>query len=193
MDTFRLESIVAKSDYWLAVLLCLIIVCLYEVLTEETQENRLFFWKLIMLFTGLCLSIKPTSIFFLLPLGTGVLLFGARLVPWKSFSFWGTLVGASVLGLINSAKNQYIFESPTFPLANNIFHSPYWDQKATEGMRELFNLEQGNFAEFLHIISQFLLGHPVSLLMVLTALIWCIHYKNIEKFPTPLIHFLLYQ
>ena len=92
MDTFRLESIVAKSDYWLAVLLCLIIVCLYEVLTEETQENRLIFWKLIMLFTGLCLSIKPTSIFFLLPLGTGILLFEARLVPWKSFSFWGALV-----------------------------------------------------------------------------------------------------
>ncbi|SVE58005.1 uncharacterized protein METZ01_LOCUS510859, partial [marine metagenome] len=40
MDTFRLESIVAKSDYWLAVLLCLIIVCLYEALTEETQEIR---------------------------------------------------------------------------------------------------------------------------------------------------------
>jgi len=57
MDTFRLESIVAKSDYWLAVLLCLIIVCLYEVLTEETQENRLLFWKLIMLFAGLCFSI----------------------------------------------------------------------------------------------------------------------------------------
>ena len=191
MDTFRLESIVAKSDYWLAVLLCLIIVCLYEVLTEETQENRLSFWKLIMLFTGLCLSIKPTSIFFLLPLGTGILLFEARLVPWKSFSFWGTLVGASVLGLINSAKNQYIFESPTFPLANNIFHSPYWDQEATEGMRELFKLEQGNFAEFLHIIFQFLLGHPVSLLMVVTTFIWCKHYKNIGKFPTPLIHFLL--
>ena len=57
MDTFRLESIVAKSDYWLAVLLCLIIVCLYEVLTEETQANRLLFWKLIVVFGGLCLSI----------------------------------------------------------------------------------------------------------------------------------------
>ena len=190
MDTFRLESIVAKSDYWLAVLLCLIIVCLYEVLTEETQENRLFFWKLIMLFAGLCLSIKPTSIFFLMPLGTGVLLFGARLVPWKSVSFWGTLAGATVLGLLNPAKNQYIFGSPTFPFANNIFHSPYWDREATEGMRELFKLEQGNFEDFLYMIFQFLIGHPVSLLLVVTALIWCKHYQNFGKFPAPILNLL---
>ena len=191
MDTFRLESIVAKPDYWLAVLLCLIIVCLYEVLTEENQENRLIFWKLIMLFAGLCFSVKITSLFFLLPLCAGILLFGARLVHWESFSFWVTLAGVTGLSLLNPAKNQYIFESPTFPHANNIFYSPYWDPEATEGMQELFKLEQGNFAEFLNIIFQFLLGHPVSLLMVVTALIWCKNYKNIGKFTTPIKHFLL--
>ena len=50
MDTFRLESIVAKSDYWLAVLLCLIIVCLYEALTVETQEIRLQLLKTLYLY-----------------------------------------------------------------------------------------------------------------------------------------------
>ena len=82
-------------------------------------------------------------------------------------------------------------DSPTFPLANSIFRSPYWDREATEGMRKLFKLEHGNFEDFLYMIFQFLIGHPVSLLLVATTLIWCIHYKNIGKFPTPLIHFLL--
>ena len=190
MDTFRLESIVAKPDYWLAVLLCLIIVYLYEVLTEETYDNRLLFWKFILLFAGLCLSIKPTSILFLFPLGTGILFFGAHLVPWGSVSFWGAFMGATILGLLNSAKNQYIFESPIFPFANNIFQSPYWDREATEGMRKLAGLEQGDFIDFPQVIFQFLLGHPVSLLFVVVALIWWIHHRIIEKFPAPLLNLL---
>ena len=190
MDTFRLESIVAKSDYWLAVLLCLIIVCLYEVLTEENQANRLLFWKLIMLFGGLCLSIKATSILFLLPLGTGILLFGARMIPWGSISLWKFIGVAMVLGLLNPAKNQYIFGSPTIPFAGNIFQSPYWDAEGLEGMRKLGGLEQGDFIDLPQVIFQFLLGHPVSLLFVVVALIWWIHHRIIEKFPVSLLNLL---
>ena len=188
MDTFRLESIVAKSDYWLAVLFCLIIVCLYEVLSEETQKNRLIFWKLILLFSGLCLSIKVTSIFFLIPLGTTVLLLRACLLPWGSRSFWGFLVASMVLGLINAAKNQYIFGSPVIPFANDIFQSPYWDREGLEGIRKLSTMEQGDFVDFPHVLFQFLLGHPVSLLLGVVALIWWINYRIIEKFPLSLIN-----
>ena len=68
MDTFRLESIVAKPDYWLAVLLCLIIVCLYEVLNRRNSVRiDCFFGKLFCCLPGSVLSIKPTSILFLLP------------------------------------------------------------------------------------------------------------------------------
>ena len=48
MSTFRLESIVAKSDYWLAILLCLIIVLLFETLKERIREIRLQYLKLIL-------------------------------------------------------------------------------------------------------------------------------------------------
>ena len=72
MDTFRLESIVAKSDYWLAVLFCLIIVCLYEVLSEETQKNRLIFWKLMKYITKLYYLVVPlcllVDLLFIFPL-----------------------------------------------------------------------------------------------------------------------------
>ena len=187
MDTFRLESIVAKSDYWLAVLLCLIIVCLYETLTEETQEIRLQLLKLILLFSGLCLSIKATSILFLLPLCAGILIFGSQILPWKSPSFWVFFVGAAVLGLLNSAKNHYIFGSPIIPFAGDIFHSPYWDKEGLEGIRELSTMEKGDFADFPHVLFRFFLGHPVSLFLVVIALIWRKHSRIIKKFPAPLI------
>ena len=145
MGTFRLESIVAKSDYWLAVLLCLIIVCLYEALTEETQEIRLELLKIIMLFSGLCLSIKATSILFLIPLCAGILIFGSQILPWKSTSFWLFFVGAMVLGLLNSAKNHYIFGSPIIPFAGDFFQSPYWDKEGLEGIRDLSTMEKGDF------------------------------------------------
>ena len=186
MDTFRLESIVAKSDYWLAVLLCLIIVCLYEALTEETQEIRLQFLKLIMLFSGLCLSIKATSILFLLPLCTGFLIFGSQIIPWKSPSFWCFFVGAVVLSLLNSAKNHYIFGSPIIPFADDIFQSPYWDKEGLEGIRELSTMKKGDFVDFPHALFRLFLGHPVSLFLVVIALIWRKHSRIIEKCPAPL-------
>ena len=43
MSTFRLESIVAKPDYWLAVLFCLILVFIYEILSETIYENLFTF------------------------------------------------------------------------------------------------------------------------------------------------------
>ena len=187
MDTFRLESIVAKSDYWLAVLFCLIIVFLYEALTEENQGIRSQFLILIMLFSGLCLSIKTTSILFLIPLYTGILIFGSQILPWKSPSFWGFFIGAAVLGLLNSAKNHYIFGSPVIPFADNIFQSPYWDKEGLEGIRELSTMKKGDFADFPHVLFRFFLGHPVSLFLVVIAFIWRKHSRIIKKFPVPLI------
>ena len=125
-----------------------------------------------------------------MPLGTGGLLFGARLVPWESVSFWVTLGGATILGLLNSAKNQYIFGSPTIPIAGNIFQSPYWDREGIEGWRKQTGLEHGDFMDFPLVIFQFLLGHPVSLFFVMVALIWWKHHRIIEKFPAPLLNFL---
>ncbi len=191
MDTFRLESIVAKSDYWLAVLLCLITVCLYEIMIEETQEIRLLFWKLILLFAGFCFSIKATSLFFLLPIGIAILLIGARLLPFKSPPFWGFFGVAMALGLLNSVKNQYIFGSPTIPFASDIFQSPYWDRVGLEGMRKLGKLEQGDFLDFPYVLFKLMLGHPVSLLLVTVSLVWRKYYINFRKFPTPQTHFLL--
>jgi len=189
MDTFRLESIVAKSDYWLAVLFCLIIIFLYEALTEETQGIRSQLLILIMLFSGLCLSIKTTSILFLIPLYTGILIFGSQILPWKSPSFWGFFIGAAVLGLLNSAKNHYIFGSPVIPFADNIFQSPYWDKEGLEGIRELSTMKKGDFSDFPHVLFRFFLGHPVSLFLVVVALIWRKHSRIIKKFPASLIKF----
>ena len=186
MDTFRLESIVAKSEYWLAVLLCLIIVYLYEALAAETQGIRLQFLKLIMLFSGLCLSIKVTSLLFLIPLCAGILIFGSQILPWKSPSFWVFFVGAAVLGLLNSAKNHYIFGSPIIPFAGDIFHSPYWDKEGLEGIRELSTMEKGDFADFPNVLFRFLLGHPVSLFLVVLALIWRKDSQIIKTCPASL-------
>ena len=187
MDTFRFESIVAKSDYWLAVLLCLIIVFLYEILTEETPEIRLQLLKILMLFCGLCLSIKTTSILFLIPVCIGILIFGSHIIPWKSTSFWGFFVVALVLGLLNSAKNYYIFESPIIPFASDIFHSQYWDQEGLKGIRELSTMDKGDFADFPHALFKIFVGHPVSLLLVLIALIWRKNSLIIMKCPAPQI------
>jgi len=187
MDTFRLESIVAKADYWLAVLLCLIIVCLYEALTEETQEIRLQLLKLILLFSGLCLSIKATSILFLLPLSAGILIFGSQILPWRSYSFWGIFIGAVVLGFLNSSKNHYIFGSPIIPFFGDIFHTPYWDKEGLEGIRELSTMGKGDFADFPHVLFRLFLGHPVSLFLVVIALIWRKHSRIIKRFPATLI------
>jgi len=186
MGTFRLESIVAKSDYWLAVLLCLIIVCLYEALTEETQEIRLELLKIIMLFSGLCLSIKATSILFLIPLCAGILIFGSQILPWKSTSFWLFFVGAVVLGLLNSAKNHYIFGSPIIPFAGDFFQSPYWDKEGLEGIRDLSTMEKGEFTDFPHVLFGFFLGHPVSLFLLVIALIWRKNSKIMKTCPAPL-------
>ena len=54
----------------------------------------------------------------------------------------------------------------------------------------MYKLGQGNFAEFLHIIFQFLLGHPVSLLLIVVALIWWKYNRIIEKLPAPLLNLL---
>ena len=189
MGTFRLESIVAKSDYWLAVLLCLIIVCLYEALTEENQGIRSQLLILIMLFSGLCLSIKTTSILFLIPLYTGILIFGSQILPWKSPSFWGFFIVAAVLGLLNSAKNYYIFGSPVIPFADDIFQSPYWDKEGLEGIRDLSTMKKGDFADFPYVLFRFFLGHPVSLFLVVVALIWRKHSRIIKKFPASLMKF----
>jgi len=190
MGTFRLESIIAKSDYWLAVLLCLIIVFLYETLTEESQEIRLQFLKLMMLFSGLCLSAKATSILFLIPLCTGILIFGSQKLPWKSPSFWGFFIGAAVLGLLNSGKNHYIFGSPIIPFAGDIFQSPYWDQEGLEGIRKLGKIEPGNFLDFPQVLLQILLGQPSSLLLVVATLICWKHYRIMKNFPAPLLNLL---
>ena len=183
MSTFRMESIVAKSDYWLAILLCLIIVFLYEALKERHQKIRLQYLKLILLFAGLCFSIKITSILFLLPFSVGILIFGSKIIPWKSLSFWIFLIVATVLSLLNSFKNQYIFESPIIPFASDIFPSPYWDKEGLEGIRNLSTIEKGDLLDFPNVFFQFLLGHPVSIFLVLITLIWWSKYKTIETIP----------
>ena len=57
---------------------------------------------------------------------------------------------------MNTFKSIYIFENPIFPFANNIFYSKYWDQNATEGMRNLFGLEPGSLMEFVQTVFKFL-------------------------------------
>ena len=155
-------------------------------MTAETQGIRLQFLKLIMLFSGLCLSIKATSLLFLIPLCAGILIFGSQILPWKSPSFWVFFVGAAVLGLLNSAKNHYIFGSPIIPFAGEIFHSPYWDKEGLEGIRDLSTMEKGDFGDFPNVLFRFLLGHPVSLFLVVIALIWRKHSQIIKTCPASL-------
>ena len=94
---------------------------------------------------------------------------------------------AVVLGLLNSAKNHYIFGSPIIPFAGDIFHSPYWDKESLEGIRELSTMRKGIFADFPHVLFRFFLGHPVSLFLVVIALIWRKRSRIIKKFPAPLL------
>ena len=143
-----------------------------------------------MLFCGLCLSIKTTSILFLIPVCIGILIFGSQILPWKSYSFWGIFIGSVVLGLLNSAKNHYIFGSPIIPFAGDIFQSPYWDKEGLEGMRKLGKMESGNYLDFPQILFQLLLGQPTSLLLVVAALICWKHNRIMKKFPTPLLNLL---
>jgi len=177
MGTFRLESIVAKPDYWLAVLFCLILVFLYEILSETIIENLLSFWTTVLMLSGLCVSTKPTSILFLIPLSIGILFFGKYSIPLTKVRFWTTSILAASFGLMNTFKSIYIFDNPVFPFANNIFNSQYWDQTATEGMRNLFGLESGRLIDFLVSIFKFLLGHPASFILLTAAVGSILHNK----------------
>jgi len=191
MSTFRLESIVAKPDYWLAVLLCLILAFIYEILSETNQKKILSYWTAVLMLSGFCLCTKPTSLLFLLPLATGIILFGKHSIPWTHGKFWIASLTATIFGLINTFKSMYIFENPIFPFANNIFLSKYWDQTATEGMRNLFGLEPGSFIEFIQSLIKFLAGHPVNLLLLVTAFIWSFKYREKSTITKPLTDFLI--
>ena len=96
MDTFRLESIVAKPDYWLAVIFCLILVFIYEILSEKDHEKILSYWLAVLLLSGLCLSTKPTSILFLLPLAASILFFVKLRIPWVSTKFCVASIVAAI-------------------------------------------------------------------------------------------------
>jgi len=191
MGTFRLESIVAKPDYWLVVLFCLILVFLYEILSETNHENILSYWTAVLLLSGLCLSTKPTSILFLLPLAAGILFFNKHSIPWVSAKFWTASIAAAIFGLMNTFKSIYIFENPIFPFGNKIFYSKYWDQNATEGMRNLFGLESGSLMEFVQTVFKFFAGHPVSLLLLVAVFIWCFKYRVKDTITSPLKDFLI--
>jgi len=177
MGTFRLESIVAKPDYWLAILFCLILVLIYEILSEKSLENLLSYWTAVLMLSGLCVSTKPTSMLFLFPLATGMLFFGKHSIPWTAGKFWTASIAAAIFGLMNTFKSIYIFENPIFPFANNIFLSKYWDQTAAVGMRNSIGFESGSFIEFVHSFSKFFAGHPVSLILVVASFIWCFNYR----------------
>ncbi len=191
MSTFRLESIVAKPDYWLAVLFCLILVFLYEILSETNNDNLLSYWTAVLMLSGLCLSTKPTSILFLLPLAAGLLFFGKYSIPFTSLRFWATSILAASLGLMNTFKSIYIFNNPIFPFTNHIFLSPYWDQTASEGMRKLFRLESGRLIDFLQSILKFLLGHPVSFILLIAGLVSIFFSRGKLKFPKYLMDYLI--
>ena len=191
IGTFRLESIVAKPDYWLAVLFCLILVFIYEILSETHPENLLSYWTALLMLTGLCLSTKPTSMLFLFPLATGIIFFGRHYTPWRTAKFWTVSIAASMFGLLNTFKSIYIFESPIFPFANNIFLSKYWDKTASEGMRNLFGLESGSLMGFSQSVFKFFTGHPVSILLLFTAIIWSLKYRETNKISKPTKDFLI--
>ena len=190
MGTFRLESIVAKPDYWLAVLFCLILVFIYEILSEKNHEILFSYWTVVLMIAGLCLSVKPTSIFFLLPLVTGIIFFGKHSIPWRTGKFWKVCIATSMFGLLNTIKNIYIFESPIFPFANNIFISKYWDKTASEGMRNLFGLEPGGLMEFTQSFIKFFAGHPVSMLLLFATIVWYFKFRKIEKISRSTKNFL---
>ena len=190
MDTYRLESIVAKPDYWLAVILCLILVFIYEILSETNHEKNLSYWTAVLLLSGLCLSTKPTSMLFLLPLAASILFFVKQRIPWVSTKFWAASIVAAIFGLMNTFKSIYIFENPIFPFANNIFLSKYWDQTAAVGMRNSIGFESGSFMEFVHSVSKFFAGHPVSLILVVASFIWCLNYRVKDTINKPFKDFL---
>ena len=190
MSTFRLESIVAKPDYWLAVLFCLILVFIYEILSETICENLLSYWMAVLMLSALCVSTKPTSLLFLLPLAVGILFFGKNSIPLTTGRFWTVVVAATIFGLMNTFKSIYIFENPIFPFANKIFLSPYWDQTATEGMRSLFGLESGRLIEFFQSVLKFLLGHPVCIMLLTAAFIWSFKHREKVKISKPLKDYL---
>ena len=152
MGTFRLESIVSKPDYMLAVLFCLMLVFIYEILSETINDNLLSYWTAVLMLAGLCVSTKPTSLLFLLPLATGILFFGKHSIPSTTGRFWSASIAAATFGLLNTFKSIYIFDNPIFPIANDIFLSKYWDQTASEGMRNLFGLEPGSLMDFVQSI-----------------------------------------
>ena len=178
MGTFRLESIVAKPDYWLAVLFCLILVFIYEILSEKINNILLSYWTAVLMLSGLCVSTKPTSMLFLIPLAIGILFFGKYSIPLTTVRFWTVSLASVTLGLMNTFKSIYIFDNPIFPFANNIFLSKYWEQNISEGMSNLFGLEPGRLLEFFQSFLQFLKGHPVSLILLAAAFIFCFSHRE---------------
>ena len=190
MGTFRLESIVSKPDYMLAVLFCLILVFIYEILSETINDNLLSYWTAVLMLAGLCVSTKPTSLLFLLPLATGILFFGKHSIPSTTGRFWSASIAAATFGLLNTFKSIYIFDNPIFPIANDIFLSKYWDQTASEGMRNLFGLEPGSLMDFVQSIIKFFAGHPVSILLLFAAFIWCFQHRKKDTMRKPTKDFL---
>jgi len=125
-----------------------------------------------------------------MPLVIGILIFSIHSIPMKNGRFWIVSMLAAILGLINTFKSIFIFDNPIFPFANNIFLSRYWDEKATDGMRNLFGLESGSLIEFLKSVLMFLVGHPVSFILLIVAFIWFIKNKEKATIEKPLKDYL---
>jgi len=178
MGMFRLEAIIAKPDYLLIVLLCLILALIHRLWNSPSENQKIALWKSILLLAALCVTIKNTSIFFILPLAFGILLMFKRKLPVFGKRYRGFLPIACLLAMLNILKSWYVYKSPVFPFANQWFKSPYWGD--TYIMNELGSMKSNGllqmtgeeFQVLLLKIMTFFTGNYTSLLLLLCAIVW---------------------
>lgn len=163
---FRLESIIAKPDYFLMVNFVLIIVVAYQIYKDDDADINLSLWKFLLLTTALCITIKTTSAFFLPPLGIAILIVLFKKIPFTNKSFLSFILIFVLLSSLNFAKNYYIFKNPLYPFANEIFQSPYWDDVGTGMLEGIYSLKASSFKDYVFRLGYMLTGYPSGILFL---------------------------
>ncbi len=169
INHLKLESIVAKPDYLLAVIFCLIITVLFRILTQDGKNISLSLWKTVLLLGGLCFPIKTTSVFFLVPLSVSILIVCFRIIPWSNREFRRFLFFIPIFSSLNLLKNYFISDNPIFPFANGIFHSPYWDEVGTRMLADTFSFATSGLMDFILAVGRMYLGNPTACLFLVVG------------------------
>ena len=168
-SSLRLESIVAKPDYLLLTLFISILIFICRIYESRNIQQTVNDWGVVLFLFGMMISLKITSVSILAPLAVAILIFMARFIPFTNKRLVFFLVFALTLASLNLIRNQYIYSNPVFPLANEIFNSPYWDNNI-DSYSMMYPVKKNQIIEYLVRLPEFLRFNPTSIIFILVSI-----------------------